>query len=221
MSFENKEELEPAFKEVIKSCDYLLLQKEIPMSLVKASSCYAHSLGKTVILDCGGQDEPISEETLGHITYISPNETELMRLDPTIKLGEDYNFKNIVEEIRSKLLVKHPKLSVLLKLGGRGAALISSDLAVEGPSVTLTHPEVLDKFKIVDTVGAGDCFTGAFAVSHSELNWGDKSKWEENYRQAMRFGNSSAFLCITKCGAMPSMPLRKEVEDFMQGYPAK
>ena len=28
----------------------------------------------------------------------------------------------------------------------------------------------------------------------------------------MRFGNSSAFLCITKTGAMPSMPLRSDVD---------
>ena len=34
MNFENLEDIEPAFKEVIDACDYLLLQKEIPMSLV-------------------------------------------------------------------------------------------------------------------------------------------------------------------------------------------
>lgn len=75
MNFENKEQLEPAFREVIDSCDYLLLQKEIPMSLVEAASVYAKGKGKTVILDCGGQDEPISETILSNIAYISPNET--------------------------------------------------------------------------------------------------------------------------------------------------
>ena len=56
MKYQNKEELEPSFREVIDSCDYLLLQKEIPMSLVEAASVYAYSRGKIVILDCGGQD---------------------------------------------------------------------------------------------------------------------------------------------------------------------
>ena len=56
MNFENLQELEPSFKKVIDSCDYLLLQKEIPMSLVEAASVYAYTQGKTVILDCGGQD---------------------------------------------------------------------------------------------------------------------------------------------------------------------
>ncbi len=34
----------------------------------------------------------------------------------------------------------------------------------------------------------------------------------------MRFGNSAAFLCITKKGAMPSMPLRKDVDSFIDKY---
>jgi sugar/nucleoside kinase (ribokinase family) len=34
----------------------------------------------------------------------------------------------------------------------------------------------------------------------------------------MEFGNSSAFLCITKNGAMPSMPHRKEVDEFIKKY---
>ncbi len=36
--------------------------------------------------------------------------------------------------------------------------------------------------------------------------------------KAMRFGNSSAFLCITKTGAMPSMPLRSDVDAFNNKY---
>lgn len=49
--------------------------------------------------------------------------------------------------------------------------MITCKHAVMGPSVTAVNPKVLDNYKIVDTVGAGDCFTGAFAVRHSELDW--------------------------------------------------
>lgn len=94
--------------------------------------------------------------------------------------------------------------------------MISKDLHVKCPASS--NEEVLKDFKIVDTVGAGDCFTGAFAVKHSELDWSDHSKAEQNYYQSMRFGNSSAFLCITKLGAMPSMPLRKDVDSFINKY---
>lgn len=32
------------------------------------------------------------------------------------------------------------------------------------------------------------------------------------------FGNASAFLCITKKGAMPSLPYRKDVDEFIKNY---
>ena len=85
-------------------------------------------------------------------------------------------------------------------------------------AVSKVNPKVLQDYKIVDTVGAGDCFTGAYAVRHSELDWSDKSKITANYEEAMNFGNTSAFLCITKYGAMPSMPFRNEVEHFRETY---
>jgi ribokinase len=120
-----------------------------------------------VILDCGGQDVPISDRILSHLTYISPNETELLRIDPTMQIGEEFVLEDAAQEIRSKLLASYPNLKVLLKLGSKGSAIITTDLAVQGHSATAINSEVLKDYKIVDTVGAGDCFTGAFAVKHS------------------------------------------------------
>jgi sugar/nucleoside kinase (ribokinase family) len=37
----------------------------------------------------------------------------------------------------------------------------------------------------------------------------------------MEFGNSAAFLCITRPGAMPSVPFRKEVDEFIKKYEIK
>ncbi len=34
----------------------------------------------------------------------------------------------------------------------------------------------------------------------------------------MQFGNASAFLCITKSGAMPSLPVRADVDKFLETY---
>lgn len=82
----------------------------------------------------------------------------------------------------------------------------------------MLNPQVLKHYKIIDTVGAGDCFTGAFAVKHSELDWSNKQNWEANYQKTMQFGNASAFLCITKSGAMPSLPVRADVDKFLETY---
>ena len=57
----SSEELEEDFRKVIEESDYLLLQKEVPMGVNLSAARYARSLGKTVILDCGGRDDPISD----------------------------------------------------------------------------------------------------------------------------------------------------------------
>ena len=56
---------------------------------------------------------------------------------------------------------------MLLKLGKRGSAIITNEVLVKGPSATRVNKAILDDYKIIDTVGAGDCFTGAYAVKHS------------------------------------------------------
>ena len=57
---------------------------------------------------------------------------------------------------------------------------------------------------LVDTTGAGDCFTGAFAVKMLE---------DASYEDALVFSNQVGFLCITKFGAGPSIPSLQEVKD--------
>jgi sugar/nucleoside kinase (ribokinase family) len=73
----------------------------------------------------------------------------------------------------------------LLKLGSKGSAIITSDVLVRGDVVTGLNPVILQDYSIIDTVGAGDCFTGAFAVKHAELDWSVPEKKEGNYRAAM------------------------------------
>lgn len=91
-----------------------------------------------------------------------------MRLDSSIVIEEGkLDLPAIAGEIRSKLIAKHPNLRVLLKLGSKGSAIITSEVLVRGDVVTGLNPAILQDYSIIDTVGAGDCFTGAFAVRHS------------------------------------------------------
>jgi hypothetical protein len=73
MAYENLKDIDESFKKVIDSCDYLLLQKEIPMELDTLAAKYAKSKGKIVILDCGGRDDDIPSELIENLDYISPN----------------------------------------------------------------------------------------------------------------------------------------------------
>ena len=65
-----------------------MLQREVPDHINLAAALIAKSDGKerTVILDMGGTDDPISEELVHQLDYVSPNETELETL---LKLTKD------------------------------------------------------------------------------------------------------------------------------------
>lgn len=64
----------------------------------------------------------------------------------------------------------------------------------------------------------GDTFTSAFLVKHSQFTWDEKADWTNQYYDCLMYGNVSAFLCITKQGAMPSLPWKKDVEEFYKNY---
>ena len=214
VAYQSLTELPESYKVGIDACDYLMLQKEIPMAINILAAKYARSKGKFVMLDCGGSDEEISDELMKNLTFISPNTTELLRIDPTI----DSDKENVVESIRQKLITKYPGITFILKMGSKGSKVITDKLNIYTNVVTKLNPAVLNDYKIVDTVGAGDCFTSAFLVRHSQFNWSDPANWEKQYSDCLMFGNASAFLCITKKGAMPSLPYRKDVDEFIKNY---
>jgi ribokinase len=70
--------------------------------------------------------------------------------------------------------------------------------------------------EVVDTTGAGDCCRGAFTVALMEGAAAPGGSLEASYAPAMKFAAAAAALCIQKHGAMPSMPLRAEIDQLMQ-----
>jgi ribokinase len=62
------------------------------------------------------------------------------------------------------------------------------------------------KADVIDTVGAGDCFNGAFAVGLLE----GLDPWA-----AARFASAAAALSVSRRGAQASMPSRAEVDEFL------
>jgi ribokinase len=94
----------------------------------------------------------------------------------------------------------------VIKLGAEGS------LYTDGVNEVRQQAFKREDMKIVDTTGAGDCFTAALAVRLMELGQVNS----ENIKKAMEFASSAAFLCITVKGAMDSMPTRAQVEEFIK-----
>ncbi|KAJ8767814.1 hypothetical protein K2173_020754 [Erythroxylum novogranatense] len=178
---------------IVKNAGIVLLQREIPDSVNIQVAKAAKSAGVMVILDAGGMDAPLPEELLNAVDMFSPNETELGRITgmPT----EGY------EQISQAALKCHKMgvKQVLVKLGSKGSALF-----VEGNN-PINQP-IIPAPRVVDTTGAGDTFTAAFAVALME---------GKPIKDCMRFAAAAASLCIRVKGAIPGMPDRSSVVDLL------
>lgn len=87
---------------------------------------------------------------------------------------------------------------VALTLGGDGAVLFRG-----GDDIARTPAF---EVPVSDTTGAGDTFCGALVVALSE---------GQMPADALRFASAAAALAVTKPGAQPSLPWRRDVEAFL------
>ena len=103
--------------------------------------------------------------------------------------------KNVTsaKQAAAKLLAQGVGI-VVLTLGRRGALVADHDGARLAPGF---------KVKAIDTTAAGDVFNGALAVALAEGQALDG---------AVRFANAAAALSVTKPGAQPSAPKRRDIE---------
>ncbi|XP_065861670.1 ribokinase [Euphorbia lathyris] len=178
---------------VVRNAGILLLQREIPDSVNIQVAKAAKGAGVPVILDAGGMDTPIHSELLKVVDIFSPNESELGRITgmPT------ENFEQLGHAV--KQLHEMGVRQVLVKLGIKGSVLFE-----EGQEPI--RQSVVSVPRVLDTTGAGDTFTAAFAVAQVE---GKKKE------ECLRFAAAAASLCIQVKGAIPSMPDRTSVLNLL------
>ena len=178
-------------------CDYVLMQMEIPMSAIAYAAGRARALGKTVILNPAPAPDLIPAELLSCVDYLTPNETELMKLSGVTGDG--------MEAVRqgAKALMEQGLGCVVVTLGEEGALLADGD-------GFRTYPA--RKAEAVDTTAAGDCFNGAFVVALAEGMSED---------EAIRFANAASSMAVTKKGAQSSIPSREELEQILGGAKAR
>jgi ribokinase len=173
--------------ELIRSAGMVLCQLEIPMDTISHTLALCAQAGVPVMLD-PAPAATLPHDVWGRVSWFTPNETEA-----AFYLGETIDTEAGAEH----LLAKGVK-GVVLKRGAEG-----SYVAVAGGKAAW-----VSTFNVaaIDTVGAGDCFNGAFAAALLEgLN-----PWD-----AARFASAAAAISVSRRGAQASMPSRTEVEDFL------
>lgn len=174
-----------ANEECFRSCDYVLLQMEIPIDAIEEAILMAAKYGKKVILNPAPASNQLSKDLYKYITYMTPNEVEV-----GIMAGQEGD-----PEQNAEKLLKLGVQNVLVTLGEKGSHLYSRN----HKSIYVPACEV----DAVDTVAAGDCFNGAFAAA---LDRG------ESEGGAMEFANRASAIAVTRRGAQESMPTKEELE---------
>jgi ribokinase len=168
----------------------LVMQLETPLATVQAAADLAAQAGVPVILN-PAPAQPLPAQLLKRVSILTPNETEAELLTG-IKVDDEASAAQAAARLR-KLGVQ----TVIITLGARGAFIAEADGNQLVPGF---------KVKAVDTTAAGDIFNGALAVALAE---------GQPLADAVRFANAAAALSVTKLGAQPSAPLRRDIEKFL------
>ena len=172
--------------EVIAGADVLIVQLEINYDIVEYAMKVAKAKGVKTILNPAPAGK-LAPEVVALADYLTPNETELEVLS-----GKSGDYATTARS----LLTREGQMAVVT-LGSKGAMWLNES----GQGTISTF-----KVNVVDTTGAGDAFNGGFAVALGE---------GKSLIEAIRFGNATAGLSVTKPGTAPSMPSRAEVEALL------
>lgn len=178
------------------SGDILLCQLEVPMNASFAALHIAREKGMVGILD-PSPAKPLPKEVLSVVSILIPNQTEAAGLLNRPELENES--VETARELASELLLRGPEI-VIVKLGRQGCLIVRDGETTVVPG----HP-----VQAVDTTAAGDTFSGGLAA---ELSRGAE------LAAAVRFANAAAALCVTKPGAMNSIPARAAVLDFLRSH---
>lgn len=180
------------YRQRIVEADALLMQLETPLDTIVAAAKLAKESGTTVALN-PAPAQALPDELLSRIDIITPNETEAEYLTGIAVTGE--------EEANRAAAALHAKgiRTVIITLGSRGAWV-----SVEGEG------QLVKGFRVepVDTIAAGDTFNGAMMTALLE---------GRALLDAVRFGHAAAAIAVTRPGAQPSVPWRKEIDEFLAG----
>lgn len=176
--------------EDIKSADILVMQLETPIETVTAAAKIAHDNGVKVILN-PAPAQTLSDDLLKTISILTPNESEAQLLT-----GIPVNTEEDATKAAKAILDRGVE-TVMITLGPKGVLTATSNKTILTPA-----------FKVdpIDTTAAGDVFNGSLAVAIAE---------GKPLEVAILFANAAAALSVTKLGAQPSAPTRKDIDDFL------
>lgn len=172
------------------SASTLVLQLETPLKTVVAAAQTAARAGARVILN-PAPAQALPDQLLRRVSLLTPNETEAELLTG-VRVTSDATAAKAAE----RLLARGAQ-AVVLTLGARGVLMATPEGQRRIPGF---------RVKAIDTTAAGDVFNGALAVALAE---------GKPLPAAARFACAAAAISVTRLGAQPSAPTRREIDRFL------
>jgi ribokinase len=179
-----------AQRAIIAGAEALLMQLESPVESVLAAANIAHENHTTVVLN-PAPARVLSDELLALVDIITPNETEAEKLTG-IRVENDDDAARAARALHDKGIG-----TVIITLGSRGVWVSVNGEGRRVPGF---------KVKAIDTIAAGDTFNGALVTALLE---------GKSMDDAIRFAHAAAAIAVTRKGAQPSVPWRKEIDEFL------
>ena len=175
----------------IEAADVVLVSLEIPLAAASEALRIGDAAGVATVLNPAPATR-LSAELLARVRHITPNRTEaavLTGLDSTSSADA------LIDGIRALA----PDVVIVLTLGEDGVVVDdgtrSSVAAMRAPAV-------------IDTAGAGDAFSAAYAVAIAE---------GESPLAAARLGVTAGAFAVTRREVVPGLGTRAELEAFAAG----
>lgn len=173
--------------DVVQRGDVVLLQLEVPMPTITAATRRVGGRATVVVTPAPAQ--PLPPRLLAEVGWLVPN-----RLEAALLVGGALDDDDAVVAAAARLVRSGPR-HVVVTLGERGCVHAARDGAMRW------HPAV--EVEPVDTVAAGDAFTGGLAVALHE---------GANPDEAVAFALAAGALAVTRLGAQAAMPTRADLD---------
>lgn len=167
--------------------DILLLQNEV--NLIPYIVDKAYEKGLQIALNPSPFNEKLSSVDMGKISYFLMNEVE----------GAQITGFTQPDEIIAKVVNLYPEAKIILTLGSQGSIYADKN--------EKHRQSIFNYGKCVDTTAAGDTFTGYFLAGIME---GMKIP------DVLKLSTMASSIAVTREGAVPSIPLREEVEKALK-----
>jgi ribokinase len=173
----------------LEHCRVVMASCEVPLDVTERAFVIARQAGATTVLN-PAPAQPLPDSLMRITDVLTPNETEVRLL--------------------AQLPVDAPVSDAAQRLLARGAAAVVVTLGASG--CTLYRPQQApvhlpgQTMAVVDSIGAGDTFTGTLAAALAR---------GESLSSAMVFANAAAALSVTGAGAIGGMPTLAQTQALM------